>query len=104
LTVEEIVARAIDAELARQDGGMSCIREDLTVEWIDQNEVDLGAAARAALRALEEAGWAVVPRAMTPEIADAGPVEPYMAQHVWERMLDAARRDEGKSDGSADAS
>lgn len=85
----EIVARAI-----QQSQGEGAYWKEYLVD------------ATAAIRALEEAGYAVVPVEPTPEmLAAAGKYANFCAVHnyggcpdedgVWRAMLDAARRDEG---------
>lgn len=109
MDVEEIVARAIATA-----NGWS-LPNDLTLPYAEGGRVGQTiAAARAALRALEEAGFAVVPREPTPEMIESGhlldpfgcDVEPedvaLIYGKIWfgmvgaaqRAMLDAAGRDE----------
>jgi hypothetical protein len=47
-------------------------------------------AAKNALRALDAVGYAVVPKEMTEAMFQAGPLDPYLDQHVWSKILAAA--------------
>lgn len=94
MEIEEIVARA----LCKEDGhdpdewASHFTDEKLWMEWRE--------AARAALRALEEAGYAVVPREATPEMQKAAlgafanlpdpKASAWDAMQGWRAMLDAA--------------
>lgn len=49
------VARAIAAEIGRQDYGPFPLGDDLKLDWLDQGEVDFGLVAQAAIRAVHDA-------------------------------------------------
>jgi hypothetical protein len=74
--VTEAVARAIAAELGRQDDGDPfLLPDDLTLTWLDQGEVDFGKVARAAIDAM---------RAEDPELVALRAENERLAGWLWE--------------------
>lgn len=84
----ERVARAVAAELGRQDSGEPFkLGADLLLSWLDQNDVDFAAIARAAITAMREP---------TPKMRQCISDDEDVARARFTSAIDAALSEEGE--------
>lgn len=92
-SVVDVMARAALMAVLEQDYMFdSCgFLEDTKVEWLDQSETDFVPVAQAALSALKNAGYAVVPVEPTEAMVDAGAErDTSIPETMWSAMIQAA--------------
>lgn len=104
-TPEEIMARAIATEVA--DGDDIDIFESLTnnFDWIDEDQAEkmISAASQAAIKALVDEGYVIVPREPTDEMIDSGcsqmaPFDAPVTYRVYQSMIAAITTAQGEGE------